>query len=158
MRIPPGMPPSAGQPEWQPEGQPQPTPKRMGHAHFWQRALSRRQVFVAGATGAAAATLFSSPLWVPGLVHAAAPVPADPRPIPLTLPFGPFHVQLIGPGQEPSTITDFNGFVGVADVQGTGTGTGPGAGTLLFDTDMRFMTGEYVGVDGKHYQSTFGFV
>jgi hypothetical protein len=138
------------------EGQPQHAHTPMGHAHFWQRALSRRQVIRAGAGGAVAATLLSSSLWVPELAYAAAPVPSDPRPIPLTL--GPFHVQLLGPGQEPSTITDFNGFVGVADVQGTGTGTGPGAGALLFDTDMRFMSGEYVGVDGKHYHSTFGFV
>jgi hypothetical protein len=35
---------------------------------------------------------------------------------------------------------------------------GPRAGTLLFDTDMRFMQGEYVGVDGKNYHATFGFV
>lgn len=152
MRISPGILPPPGQPE----RQSQHIPKRMGHAHFWQRALSRRQVIVAGAGGAAAATLLSSGLWVPRLAHAFAPVPAAPKPIPLTL--GPFHVQLIGPGHEPSTITDFNGFVGVADVQGTGTGTGPGAGTLLFDTDMRFMSGEYVGVDGKHYHGTFGFV
>jgi len=154
MRTSPGLSPSGEQPEWQS----QPTPKRMGHAHFWQRALSRRQVIVTGASGAAAATLLSSRLWVPELVHAGAPVPSAPKPIPLTLPFGPFHVQLIGPGQEPSTITDFNGFVGVADAQGTGTGSGPGSATLLFDADMRFMSGEYVGVDGKHYHSTFGFV
>jgi hypothetical protein len=145
----------------QPYGQPQHIPSRMGHAHFWQRALSRRQVIVAGAGGAAAATLLRSRLWLPTVADAAKLVPSDPRPIPLTLALPgptPFHVQLLGPGQEPSTITDFNGFVGVADVQGTGTGTGQGAGTLLFDTDMRFMTGEYVGVDGKRYHSTFGFV
>jgi hypothetical protein len=159
MRIPPGFVPSEGPPERQPEGQPQHTPIRRGHAHFWQRALSRRQVIVAGAAGsAAAATLLSARFWVPELARAAPPIPADPKPIPLTL--GPFHVQLIGPGHEPSTITDFNGFVGVADVQGTGTGIGGPhpSGTLLFDTDMRFMSGEYIGVDGKHYHSTFGFV
>lgn len=157
MRIPPGMFPPQGPPEWQPESpSTRHTPSRVGHAHFWQRALSRRQVLAAGAGGAAAAALLGSRLWVPELAHATAPVPADPTPIPLTL--GPFHVQLLGPGHEPSTITNFNGFVGVADVQGTGTGAGPGGGALLFDTDMRFMTGEYIGVDGKQYHSTFGFV
>jgi hypothetical protein len=157
MRISPGILPPPRLPEGQPQHTPiQHTPMRMGHAHFWQRALSRRQVISAGAGGAAAMTLLGSRLWLPQMAHAAAPIPADPTPIPLTL--GPFHVQLLGPGQEPSTITDFNGFVGVADVQGTGTGTGPGAGSLLFDTDMRFMNGEYVGVDGKHYHGTFGFV
>jgi hypothetical protein len=152
MRFSPGILP----PQGPPERQPQHSPMRMGHAHFWQRALSRRQVILGGAGGAAAATLLSSRLWMPGLAHAAASVPADPKPIPLTL--GPFHIQLLGSGHEPSSITDFNGFVGVADVQGTGIGTGPGAGNLLFDTDMRFMSGEYVGVDGKQYHGTFGFV
>jgi hypothetical protein len=65
-----------------------------------------------------------------------------------------------GPGQEPSTITDFNGFTGVTDVQGTGTATYPDGSseTLLFDTDMRFMDGVYVGVDGAMHKGTFGFV
>jgi hypothetical protein len=38
-----------------------------------------------------------------------------------------------------SSIADFNGFIGVADVQGNGTATNPDGSTetLLFDTDMR---------------------
>jgi hypothetical protein len=71
-----------------------------------------------------------------------------------------FHLTFFGPGMDPSAITDFNGFVGVADVQGTGTATNPDGGveTLLFDTDMRFMSGVYVGQDGAVHQGTFGFV
>ena len=72
---------------------------------------------------------------------------------------------LVLPNESTSTasgtsITDFNGFVGVADVQGTGTATYPDGSTetLLYDTDMRFMTGTYVGKDGKVYKGTFGFV
>jgi hypothetical protein len=63
-------------------------------------------------------------------------------------------------GVDPSSITDFKGFVGVADVQGTGTGRNPDGSveTLLFDTDMRFMQGTYVGLDGRVHQATFGFV
>jgi hypothetical protein len=30
--------------------------------------------------------------------------------------------------------------------------------TLLFDTDMRFMQGTYVGLDGAVHHATFGFV
>ena len=30
--------------------------------------------------------------------------------------------------------------------------------TLLYDTDMRFMTGTYRGKDGQTYKGTFGFV
>jgi hypothetical protein len=61
---------------------------------------------------------------------------------------------------DPSSITDFNGFIGVADVQGTGTGHNPDGTTetLLFDTDMRFMSGVYIGRDGRVHQGTFGFV
>jgi hypothetical protein len=50
--------------------------------------------------------------------------------------------------------------VGVAQVQGTGTGTNADGSTetLLYDTDMRFMRGVYVAVDGKVHRGTFGFV
>jgi hypothetical protein len=71
-----------------------------------------------------------------------------------------FALSFFGPGLDPSSITDFNGFVGVADVQGTGTATNPDGSTetLLYDTDMRFMSGSYVGKDGHVYKGTFGFV
>jgi hypothetical protein len=132
-----------------------------GHHHFWERALTRGR-FLGAAAGATGAVL-GADLWMPALARAAQPTAAAPTPIPETISLpgitGAFHISG-GPGLEPSTITDFNGIVGIAFVGGTGTGTdATGAATaLLFDTDMRFMTGEYVGVDGKHYQGTFGFV
>ena len=65
-----------------------------------------------------------------------------------------------GAGLEPASITDFHGFVGVADVQGTGTATYPDGSTetLLFDTDMRFMKGSYIAKDRRVHRGTFGFV
>jgi len=75
------------------------------------------------------------------------------------------HFHLPGPadsptpnsvGGDPSSIYDFNGFVGVAHVQGTGT---DGSGnTLYWDVDLRFMKGVYVGVDGNTHNGTFAFV
>jgi len=59
-------------------------------------------------------------------------------------------------GGDPSSINDFNGFVGVAHVQGTGT-DGDG-NTLLWDVDIRFMKGVYQGVDGNLHRGTFAFV
>jgi hypothetical protein len=66
-------------------------------------------------------------------------------------PGTPFHV-MFPDSEEPSSITDFNGFVGATDIQGTGTSG------LLFDLDMRFMKGVYVGMDGRVHRGTFGFV
>jgi hypothetical protein len=75
------------------------------------------------------------------------------------------HFQLPGPadntntgrvGGEPSTITDFNGFIGVAHVQGTGTDNQ--GNTLFWDTDLRFMHGVFQGDDGSIHQGTFAFV
>jgi hypothetical protein len=87
---------------------------------------------------------------------------AAPNPIPGGIIVGgqQFHVFLFGPRAMPATINDFNGFVGVADVQGTGTATNPDGSTetLLFDTDMRFMKGVYVGQDGAVHNGTFGFI
>lgn len=83
----------------------------------------------------------------------------QPRPIPGGIqPFGPgsevFHTFFPGTG-EPNTITDFNGFAGVAEISGRGTGANSG---LTFDVDNRFYTGEYVARDGTHHHATFGFL
>lgn len=98
----------------------------------------------------------------PARAIAAKLVNATPKPVPGGFTVGglQFHTSFFGPGQEPATITDFKGFVGVADVRGTGTATNPDGSTesLLFDTDMRFMTGVYVGQDGADHEGTFGFV
>jgi hypothetical protein len=93
---------------------------------------------------------------------------ASPTPIPGF--FNPglggpdIHFQKPGPadnttgrfGGEPSTITDFNGFIGVAHVQGTGTDNS--GNTLFWDTDLRFMKGVVQLSDGTIQHSTFAFV
>jgi hypothetical protein len=127
--------------------------------HQHRHGLSRRRFIGAGAAlagGAMGASLLGP---TAALAKGAS---VKPRPIPggFEIEGILFHVFGFGPGQEPSTITDFNGFVGVTDVQGTGTATNPDGSkeTLLFDTDMRFMQGEYVGVDSRTHHGTFGFV
>jgi hypothetical protein len=132
----------------------------IGHAHFWERAMestfSRGQFLRRGAV--AAGGLAGLSVVVPGLAHAAG---SDPRPIPGGIqPFGPetetFHVSLPGPDNEPATITDYNGFTGIAAIRGHGADdTG---GTLYFDVDMRFMKGLYTGQDGRLRQGAFAFV
>jgi hypothetical protein len=142
--------------------------RRHGHAHFWQRALSRRQV-VRTATGLAIAGL-----GVGHVGHALAQEDggaATPKPIPGGLDFGTglIHVYPNEPGQEPSTITDFFGLVGINHLRTEGTvskgggngGLNPPTATgdrLSVDVDMRFMQGTYVGEDGQTRQGTFGFV
>jgi hypothetical protein len=100
---------------------------------------------------------------------------ASPVPIPGLLfptignPFaGPdLHVTVPGPadnttqgfrnvGGEPSLITNFNGFIGVANVQGTGTDNS--GNTLFWDTDLRFMKGVFQDSDGNIQKGTFAFV
>ena len=98
----------------------------------------------------------------------------DPKPIPGGLQFlfpdpTVFHVLAPGyPGSgldpatnDPSVITDFNGYVGVAYLTGMGTHTDRKTGhvsRLPFEVDLRFMKGIYVGTDGKRYDGTFGFI
>jgi hypothetical protein len=110
----------------------------------------------AGTTGA----ILGSTLWMPKLAMAAG---SDPKPIPGGFEVGGqlFHVFGLGEGNEPSTITDFKGSVGVAQVQGTGKGINTRTGfheTLNYDTDMRFMQGIYIGMDGRQHSDTFGFI
>jgi hypothetical protein len=130
----------------------------VGHAHFWERALTRRQFI--GTSALVGGAAMTAPLWSSTLAEAATMV--DPRPIPQTIaPGAPFHLQFLGTNAEPSSITDFKGIIGGVDLLGTGVGvdTGTGAETKLFTAiDNRFMQGVYVGVDGKKHHATFGFV
>jgi hypothetical protein len=82
-----------------------------------------------------------------------SPPPNAPNPIPATV-FSP------GPGLEASTITDFNGFTGIAAISGTGAETVSGVTSTgeFFDSDDRFMKGLYVGVDGQTRNGTFAFI
>lgn len=94
--------------------------------------------------------------------HSRASCPA-PKPIPGGFVFAGelFHVFPPELGFEPSSIFDFQGSVGVADIIGTGTlrNTDTGAEARLeFRVDQRFMDGIYVGLDGRRHQGTFGFV
>jgi len=130
------------------------------HHDHGSRSVSRR-----GFIGGVSALVGAGALLPAARLTAAKPYNATPNPIPGGITVGPppgqlFHVFLIQKGQEPATINDFNGFVGAADVQGTGTATYHDGSfeTLLFDTDMRFMTGVYVGQDGANHKGTFGFI
>jgi hypothetical protein len=49
----------------------------------------------------------------------------------------------------------------VAGVSGTGTGTNTNTGAptrLVFDADVRFMQGQYIGMNGQNHEGTFVFV
>jgi hypothetical protein len=125
--------------------------------HAARASLSRRRFLRSGVAAAGA-------LAGVGLLNAGPAFGADgaePRPIPGGFdasgnPVGTgaaLHVQPPGVGFEMSTITDFNGVIAAADVQGTANN-----GAYFFDCDMRFMDGLYVGTDGKLRQGSFGFV
>jgi hypothetical protein len=125
-----------------------------------RHAVSRR-AFIAGGAGAAGVALGAGML-EPLTVRAGRAANPAPKPTTSTVTLNgvTFSLVFFGPGLDPSSITDFNGFVGVADVQGTGTATNSDGSTemLLFDTDMRFMSGVYVAQDGSTHKATFGFV
>ena len=100
---------------------------KRSHSHFWTHNVPR-SAFMRTAAGAAGAVA-GADLLLPALTHAARRSDATPKPIPGGFSLGGpvFHV-LGGPGAEPSSITDFNGVVGIAFIQGTGTGSSGGSG------------------------------
>jgi hypothetical protein len=137
-----------------------------GHVHSWSNLMSRRQ-FARTATGVAAA----SAAFGLGISKAAASAPGDPVPIPGGEPKigGLFHV--FGPSPdgsfspinaEPITITNFNGFVGLAYIDGTVQRTNRRTGKIdilpMIGADMRFMSGIYRGADERIHQGAFAFV
>lgn len=132
-----------------------------GHAHFWKRALSRRQFL--GAAGLAGGAVVTSSVWSPLIAEAAA-VPAPPSPIPI--PYGStvagklFHFLFPVANTDVSSIFNFNGVVGVADINGPGAGVHDGKplSGATFGSDNRFMKGVYVGTDGKRHRGTFAFI
>ena len=125
--------------------------------------LSRRH-FVRSATGAlAAGAALTSGVWTP-LASAAEHDAANPVPIPIGR-LG-FHVNapiFLDPvDADPSTITDFQGFTGLAYVSGmvsrTDRHTHAKVELPFLFSDMRFMEGEYQGFDGRIRRGTFGFI
>jgi len=97
------------------------------------------------------------------------PKDGDPSPIPGGLLIAPDFssftpvtsdptIHVLGPfvGVEMSTITDFDGTVAAAEIQGTARDNK--GGVYWFDCDMRFMEGRYIDVDGHERNGAFGFV
>jgi hypothetical protein len=136
---------------------------RGGHAHFLERALAvglSRSQFLRR-TAAAAGGLAGLGLLDAAKAFAAG---ADPKPIPggfsedfTPVTSDPFiHVLPPAPGFEMSTITDLNGVVAAAELQGSATGT---AGSRFdFDTDMRLMQGVYAAMEGRLRRGSFAFI
>ena len=128
--------------------------------------LSRRAFTRTAAGTAAIGAALGSSLWRPAL---AAPKGAfAPVPIPGGSPFlgGSYHI--FGPAAfdpidaEPCSITNFNGFMGLAYVSGmvtqTNTKTNQKMRYPFVDSDMRFMAGDFRGTDGRIHQATFAFI
>src|SRR5215470_558322 len=64
----------------------------VGHAHFWERAMSRGAL-VKGAVGVGGAAVTGA-LFMPALAHAgAATTPATPNPVPPNPALGGLHIN-----------------------------------------------------------------
>ena len=133
-----------------------------GHAHFWDRAFSRRQFVQTAAS--AAGLMLAAPLSA-----ATSGVPGNtPKPIPGGFQFfGPgtevFHIfapNVFDPNDtDRSGIFDFHGRIGYAVIDGTGTARTKKnkAAKLFFEVDLRFMQGVYIAEDGRRRHATFCF-
>jgi hypothetical protein len=130
-------------------------PARHGHTHFWDRAVSRRGFIAAGAGAAGAVALWP----MLGSTTALAGGSGEPKPV-AGGSFGPAGPRVWVPqrGLEPSTISDFDGMVGLVDMYGSGEAYQSGhTFPANFNADMRFMTGRYVDLDGVTREGSFGF-
>jgi hypothetical protein len=128
--------------------------------------LSRRH-FVRSATGAVAAgAALTSGVWTPLAASARGPEHDVANPVPIPIGSFGFHVNapaVLDPiDADPSTITDFQGFTGLAYISGmvsrTDRHTNAKIDLPFLFSDMRFMEGEYQGFDGRIRRGTFGFI
>jgi hypothetical protein len=142
-------------------------PGYAGHAHFWERAFSRRD-FVRTAAGASALAVAAGMAW-PAAAFAESESESEKDSAPKPIPGGTDLQALVGLGsgplfhfffpkfdEEAVTIFDFKGAMAAAEI--TGSGLDNKGKTLTYDADMRFMSGEYVARDGRRREGTFAFV
>ena len=125
--------------------------------------VSRRQVVTF-----AMAVALGPHLHLPRLASAQGVVMPKPIPGGVTVPVLniPIHHYPPKPGgqleamDEPSQITDFDGIVTDCRIFGEGTGTDKNGPTMRhpFMADIGFMTGNYIGEDGKQHNGAFGFI
>ena len=137
-------------------------------AHAPECSLSRRR-FVRIAVGAAGCALGAQGLWRPAALPAQSGG-SMPKPVPggTNTPWGVFvHHYPPKPGadlaamDDPSQITDLDGWICNSRILGMGTGTDPRTGSATrypFGADMGVMKGTYVGEDGKRHIGVFGFI
>jgi len=133
--------------------------------------------------GVGAGAALGSGLWAP---NAALADDDDgekrcgvPLPLPHTTagPFGPLHFYFPGPidgsasptdatgthpeGRDPSTITNFDGFVGGVDMNFSGMARDRKTGVeapYTFHTDSRFMIGDFIASDQSRHKGAFAFL
>jgi hypothetical protein len=120
-----------------------------------------RRTFLRGAAAGTGAALGAGALRTASATGLACTGQANPIPGGLEIPgLGLFHVNLPAPGVEVSTITDFRGWVGVAEIQGmweAADGVDDGI-QRFYDADLRFMKGDVVDAGGCTSHLAFGFV
>ncbi len=155
---------------------------------FQRKAFSRRN-FVRGLSTAGAGVVLSSGLWTPALAqedekHEVEGEKKEECAVPLPIPHisvapppAPVHFFFPGPvdgskaptdptgphpdGRDPSTITNFEGFIGQVDLNFSGTGTDTETGETSpyeFHTDTRFMKGVFVASDQRRHRGVFAFI
>ena len=130
---------------------------------------SRRQFVRSAGVLAAGAAALTTGRWMPiASAHERSDDRRLPNPVPIPIGSFGFHVNAPGvPGldpvdADPSTITDFHGFTGLAYISGmvvrTNRRTHETVELPFLSSDMRFMAGEYRGFDGRVRRDTFGFI
>jgi hypothetical protein len=142
---------------------------------FSRRKLIKKAAGTAGA-GIIAGTSLSKPLLADEDDDRRVSQGVEPLPLPYINPAN-LHNFFAGPvegtaaptdptgaqpnGRDPSTITNFNGFIGQVDLDFSGMATDLVTGAQSpydFHTDLRFMRGAFIGSDERRHHGTFGFI
>jgi hypothetical protein len=146
----------------------------LGHRHAHFHKLSRRQFLKSGAVvmgTSAMPSIFQSAFFgkgspgsgIPSQINTFSPILADPAAFGIEIPFhlpveiDPF-LGVFDPVADPSTMTDFNGTIGVVEIEGISSATDNSDGVQrVWAADVRFMQGRYKDREGNMQYGTHAF-
>lgn len=132
-------------------------PSHKGHKHFWQRALSRRGFSVQRPVSQAGRVLYLHRVRL--MVPHPGRYAVEFNPLALAQKCSTSTSLALEASPQPSpTSMDSSGSRDPGALDSVRTIRAGSDSPATYGADIRFMIGEYIGLEGRHQQGTFAFI